>query len=130
MSLSRKMRRARQSAGRGTDDLKMSEVLTDVAMPLLQQVPDGDDEGYEMALRIGVTLWNASRVDDEQVREKTIADLVSVADKHGAAGMEALCREVIARAEYLYPDVDRIIARVKVDPLPGGRYNVMVASAG
>jgi hypothetical protein len=130
MSLSRKMRRARQSAGRGTDDLKMSEVLTDVAMPLLQQVPDGDDQGYEMALKVGMALWNASRGDDEQAREKTIAELVALADKHGAAGIEALCREVVARAQQLYPRVHRIIARVKVDPLPGGRYNVQVASAG
>lgn len=130
MSLSRKARRARQAAGRGTSDLKMSEVLTDVALPLLEQVPDGDDEGYEMALKIGMLLWNASRGDDEQAREKTIADLVTLADKHGAASIEALCREVIARAQHLYPRVDRLIARVKVDPLPGARYNVMVFSAG
>ena len=130
MSLSRKVRRARHAAGRGTSDLKMSEVLTDVAMPLLQEVPDGDAEGYEMALKIGMALWNASRGDDERAREKTIAELVALADKHGAAGIESLCRDVVARAQYLYPDVDRIIARVKVDPLPGGRYNVMVASAG
>jgi len=130
MSLSRKARRARRSAGRGTDDLKMSEVLTDVAMPLLQQVPDGDDEGYEMALKIGMLLWNASRGDDERAREKTIAELVALADKHGAAGIETLFREVIARAQHLYPRLDRIIARVKVEPLPGRRYNVIVFSAG
>ncbi|HEX9938512.1 MAG TPA: hypothetical protein VGB15_15350 [Longimicrobium sp.] len=130
MSLSRKARRARQAAGRGTSDLKMSEVLTDVALPLLEQVPDGDAEGHELALRMGGMLWNASRESDEQAREKTIAQLVALADEHGAAGIEALCREVIARAQNLYPHMDRIIARVEVTPLPGGRYNVVVASAG
>jgi hypothetical protein len=108
----------------------MSEVLTDVALPLLEQVPDGDAEGHELALRMGGMLWNASRESDEQAREKTIAQLVALADEHGAAGIEALCREVIARAQNLYPHMDRIIARVEVTPLPGGRYNVVVASAG
>jgi hypothetical protein len=127
MSLSRKARRARQRGG--ATAARMSEVLTDVALPLLEQVPDGDAEGYELALRMGGMLWNASRESDEQAREKTIAQLVALADKHGAAGIEALCRDVIARAQHLYPHMDRIIARVEVTPLPGGRYNVVVASA-
>lgn len=128
MSLGRKARRARQRDALGGE--KMSEVLTDIAMPLLEQVPDGDDEDYELALKMGAMLWNASRERNQQAREKAITKLVDLANEPDSAGIEALCRHVVARAQHLYPRLDRIIARVKVDPLPGGRYHVMVFSAG
>ena len=40
MSMNRRARRRQRGAASGE---KMSGVLTDVALPLLQEVPDGDD---------------------------------------------------------------------------------------
>ena len=126
MSLNRRARRSRQRGAASGE--KMSEILTDVALPLLQEVPDGDDKGYEIALRMAALMWNASRVQDEQVRKKAITELVNLAGAPDSAGIEALCRDVIDRAARRYPRVQRMIGGVEVVPLSQGRYTVRVSS--
>lgn len=130
MGLSRKAKRARRSAGHDASDLKMSEVLVDLALPLLRGVPGADNDDYEMTYKLVAALWNASRVPNEEVRAKVLAELMDMAeDEAEAAELEALFRQVIARAERLYPRLDRLIERVEVIPLPGERYTVRVFSS-
>ncbi|HYH80488.1 MAG TPA: hypothetical protein VEX86_11850 [Longimicrobium sp.] len=128
MSLSRKTRRARQRNSASGD--KMSEVLADIALPMLQQLPDGDFESYEMTFKIAALLWNASRVQDEEVRARALAELLEDTVDEGSSELEALFRHVIARAERLYPRLDRLISRVDVVPRPDGRFDVKVLSTG
>src|SRR5215218_3929279 len=101
MSLSRKARRARQRDAASGD--KMSEVLADIALPMLQQLPDGDHDSHEMTFKIAGMLWNASRVQDEEVRAKALAEVLEDMADEDSAELEALFRHVIARAERLYP---------------------------
>jgi hypothetical protein len=108
----------------------MSEVLTDIALPMLQQLPDGDYGSYEMTFKIAGLLWNASRIQDEEVRATALAELLDDMADEDSAELEALFRQIIKRAERLYPRLDRLVQRVEVVPIPGERYNVKVLSSG
>jgi len=109
----------------------MSEVLTDVALPLLRDLPaDASDDDYEMTYKLVAALWNASRVQNEEVRATALAELTRMAeDAREAAAFDALFRQVIERAERLYPRLDRLVERVEVESFPDGRYTVRVLSS-
>jgi hypothetical protein len=118
---------ARQRPG----EPKMSEVLVDIAMPLLKSLPDENDrEGYAGALNTAAALWNARLVPGEVGTDLVIAELKKVFGQSVSPEFDALFRAVLDRAELFYPGLDRMISRVEVVPKGGGGYTVTVSSLG
>jgi hypothetical protein len=110
---------------------KMSEVLVDIAMPLLKNLPDENDrEGYTGALNTAAALWNARLVPGEAGADLIISGLKKVFGQPVPPEFDALFRAVLDRAELFYPGLDRMISRVEVVPKGGGGYTVTVASIG
>jgi hypothetical protein len=118
---------ARQKAG----EPKMSEVLVDIAMPLLKNLPDENDvEGYTRALNIAAALWNARLVPGTAGADSIIAELKKVFGRSAPPEFDALFRVVLDRAELFYSELDWMISRVDVVPKGGGGYTVTVMSIG
>ena len=109
----------------------MSEVLVDVAQPLLKNLSYEDDrEGYTGALNTAAALWNSRLLPGVAGSGMVIAELKKVFGQPVPPEFDALFQEVLDRAELLYPGMDRMISRVEVVPNPGGGYTITVASIG
>jgi hypothetical protein len=109
----------------------MSEVLVDIAMPLLKNLPDENDcEGYTGALNIAAALWNARLASGEAGPDLLVAELKKVFGEPVPPELDELFGAVLDRAELFYPGLDRMISRVDVVPKGGGGYTVTVASIG
>ena len=114
---------------------KMSEVLVDVAEPLLRGMDtDVDPSNYEAALLLGAALWNASvpgsPIGGPAERQKVLAEIRKRSSVGGTPEVEHLCDEVMRRARALYPDEMRMIVDVQVDWGSDSRHVINVASAG
>jgi hypothetical protein len=119
------------AARRRAGEPKMSEVLVDIAQPLLRNLPDEDDrEGYTGALNTAAALWNARLLPGVAGSAQALAELKKVFGEPVPSEFDALFREVLDRAELLYPGLDRVISRVEVVPNAGGGFTVTVASIG
>lgn len=113
---------------------KMSEVLVDVAEPLLRGLDlAADPANYEDALLMGAALWNVSApgcpVGSAAQQRKVLAEIRRRSPAADAAEVGRRCEEVMARARELYPDEVRAIVGVQVSLKPDGRYHIDVASA-
>lgn len=130
MGLSRKATRAHRTTQR-PGMLKMSEVLKDIAQPLLDELEDdADDDEYELAFNLAATLWNAAIEPDAASREKAIDLLKAAIEVEEIGEIDDLLHEVVERARTRYPGVHRRIAEVEVTPFPdGGGYNLHVMSS-
>ncbi len=114
---------------------KMSEVLVDVAEPLLRGMDaHADPANYEAALLLGAALWNVSATDSPvggaAERQMVLTEIRKRSSAAGTPEVEHLCDEVMRRARALYPDEVRIIVDVQVDWRSDGRHIINVASAG
>jgi hypothetical protein len=130
MGLSRKARRAHRTT-QSPGMLKMSEVLKDIAQPLLDELEhDADDDEYEMAFNLAAALWNAAIEPDAASREEAITTLKAAIDVEEVGEIDDLFHEVVERARTRYPGVRRRIAELEVTPLPDGRgYDLRVMSS-
>jgi hypothetical protein len=113
---------------------KMSEVLVDVAEPLLRGLDlAADPANYEVALLLGAALWNASvpgsPLGAAAEKQKVLAEIRKRSPAADSDEVEHLCGEVMERARDLYPDEVRLIVGVQVDWGSDGRYHINVASA-
>jgi hypothetical protein len=113
---------------------KMSEVLVDVAEPLLRGLDlVADPANYEAALLMGAALWNVSApgcpVGSAAQQQKVLAEIRRRSPAADAAEVDRRCDEVMARARELYPDEVRAIVGVQVSLKTDGRYHIDVASA-
>ena len=131
MSLGRKAKRTRRASARYGYDLKMSEVLVDVALPLLRELADTDDpETYAITMKLAAALWNATGVPGEGARAKALTELKTAFGESAPPELDGLFRQVMQRADRLYPGLDRMIAKVETVPLSDGQLTVRVASLG
>lgn len=113
---------------------KMSEVLVDVAEPLLRGLDlAADPANYEAALLMGAALWNVSApgcpVGSAAQKEKVLAEIRRRSPAADAAEVDRRCDEVMARARDLYPDEVRAIVGVQVSLKTDDRFHIDVASA-
>jgi hypothetical protein len=113
---------------------KMSEVLVDVAEPLLRGLDlAADPANYEAALLLGAALWNVSApgcpVGNAAQKQKVLAEIRRRSPAADAAEVDRRCDEVMARAGEMYPDEVRAIVGVQVSLKTDGRYHIDVASA-
>jgi hypothetical protein len=114
---------------------KMSEVLVDVAEPLLRGMdPAADPANYEAALLLGAALWNASvpgsPLGSAAEKEKVLAEIRKRSPAGDAPEVEHLCDQVMERARALYPHEARIIAGVHLSWESDRRCHINVASVG
>ena len=108
---------------------KMSEVLTDVAEPLLwdMELPR-DEREYEFALKIAALIWNASTFPTEAERRAALAELTELSGGTTDPRVERLFAEVFERARTRHPGEGRVIVDVEFVLGPDGRYHTNVAS--
>jgi len=114
---------------------KMSEVLVDVAEPLLRGMdPAADPSNYEAALLLGAALWNASvpgsPLGSAAEKEKLLTELRKRSPAADAPEVEHLCDQVMKRARSLYPHEERIIRGVHLSWESDRRCHINVASVG
>jgi hypothetical protein len=128
MGLKRKFRRNSRLA-RAAGEVKMSEVLVEIAAPLLRNLPDEDDlVAVEGALDLAAALWNARLIPGMTGHDRIIAEFKEALDEPPRPEFDSLLREVLGRADLFYRGLDRPISGVRVAPKPGGGYTVTVAS--
>lgn len=113
----------------------MSEVLVDVAEPLLRGMEAGaDPDKFEAALLLGAALWNVSAPDSPvgsaAEKKKMLAEIRKRSPAGDSPEVERLCDEVMRWARALYPDESRMIVDLQVDWRRDGRPVINVASAG
>ncbi len=110
---------------------KMSEVLADVAEPLLDrlQLPENEEE-YRIGLLLAAAVWNASTFETERQRRQALAEAKKVGDVRVPEDLATLCDRVYERARSRYPDETRAIAAADLVRESRSRYRINVASAG
>lgn len=112
---------------------KMSEVLLDVAEPMLEDpdLPD-DPDTFKATLNLVAALWNASRpgVPDggKAEKQKILDRMRDFALAPVPPEVERQCDEVMDRARSRYPDEDQLIVGVQVTVGSDDRYYINVAT--
>jgi hypothetical protein len=128
--LKRAMKASRSREHGGYGGIKMSEVLLDVAEPMLRgfSLPE-DREPFVAALKIAGLLWNEAVSPRPGGSRELYARVNDAVGGPPDPGMEKVFDAVIARGRLLYPDLDRIITGVHVSIDDEGRCTVKVLSA-
>jgi hypothetical protein len=102
--------RRRRAKVRGKD-FKMSEVILDVAAPLVERSA-GDREQTERVLMYAMAVWNIRYLPTaarEEMVQATLQALSLVRDAQGLATAEADIALLEKRQRELYPDLRRLI---------------------
>jgi hypothetical protein len=107
----------------------MSELLTDVAAPLLAslKLPDNEPE-IRVAITLAAALWNVSLIRDDALRARSLEDCRRLSAPVMPAEWDELLDEVVERARRLYPGEDREIIGVEID-VEGTRCDIRVLSS-
>jgi hypothetical protein len=135
--IGRKLRRGVQRAGKldarrlpsGAGEQKMSELLVDIAEPLLRGLSLPKDEPeYRLALSFAAAIWNATTHPTDVERRRALSQLFVLAGEPLPPSARRMAAEVYKRGRHLYPDDNRVISGVEFIRQKGGRYLLNVAS--
>jgi hypothetical protein len=87
---------------------KLSEMVMDVAKPLLDSARNEDD--YRLGIVIATACWNLALMPQDE-RPALVQDLLNKSVKPGESSLdiERMMADLIARKEALYPNDKRII---------------------
>ncbi len=98
---------------------KMSEVLADVARPLLDIANQaGTDEACYNAVLMAAVVWNVSRwpsVGEREAGLRKLAEDMRLLSDESPEHLDNLLHMVLSRALSLYPGLDRYIVHVEVE---------------
>jgi hypothetical protein len=115
---------------RSTGGRKMSDVLLQVAAPLLEDLSVPEDlHAYRNAIEFASTVWNVSRLsrsEHAQALEKVIKILIE--GSGDPAGARNVVNLLYKRAMTMYPDETRLVAAVDVSCQGGSSVYVQAAS--
>jgi len=107
----------------------MSEVIEELAEPLLETAESHDDE--QSILRMAILSWNLA-LFPETKREEEIEELVLRLcgdDEFMAATIELTLRLLVERKQELFPDIDRVIVDYEMDVVEDSVHFVVVSTA-
>ena len=94
-------------------ETKMSEVLLDVAKPLLELV---DDRHSDKVIALAIACWNATLLPEE-VQEASINELIDIFSSSGIRNVEMAKEAVqilLERKRRYFPDNKRFIADYRI----------------